>query len=79
MLHIDAGAAQALKRGGSLLPVGTTAVSGTFERGDAVRVANPDGTEIARGIVNYGSRDLARIAGARRTKSNRFSGTHFGD
>ncbi len=79
LLQIDAGAAQALKRGGSLLPVGTTTVSGTFERGDTVRVANPDGVEIARGIVNYGSRDLARIVGRPSDEIESILGYHFGD
>lgn len=79
LLHIDAGAAQALKRGGSLLPVGMTSVSGTFERGDTVRVANPDGIEIARGIVNYGSRDLARIAGRPSDEIESILGYNFGD
>jgi len=51
MLKIDEGAVQALRKGGSLLPVGMVAVHGTFGRGDTVRIAQQDGTEIARGIV----------------------------
>jgi glutamate 5-kinase len=56
-----------------------TSVSGTFERGDTVRVANPDGIEIARGIVNYGSRDLARIAGRPSDEIESILGYNFGD
>ncbi|HWQ84097.1 MAG TPA: glutamate 5-kinase, partial [Anaerolineales bacterium] len=60
---LDAGAERALRRGGSLLPVGVTRVSGAFERGDTVRLVDPQGREIARGLANYSAEDLARIAG----------------
>ncbi len=79
LLRIDDGAVQALRRGGSLLPVGITAVSGVFERGDTVRVANSDGGEIARGLVNYGSRDLARIMRHSSDQIEAVLGYHFGD
>lgn len=62
---IDAGAVKALRGGGSLLPVGVSAIAGEFERGDTVRVLGPAGEELARGICNYGASDLARIAGRR--------------
>lgn len=62
-VHIDAGAVRALKTGNSLLPAGVTAVTGTFERGDAVRICGPDGQAIARGIVAYSSIDARRIKG----------------
>ncbi len=79
LLNIDEGAAQALRRGGSLLPVGMKSVNGEFERGDTVRIANADGIEIARGIVNYGSRDLTRIAGRPSGEIESILGYHFGD
>ena len=79
LLIIDEGAVQALRRGGSLLPVGTLAVSGVFERGDTVRVTNSDGAEIARGIVNYGSRDLTRILRRPSDEIESILGYHFGD
>ncbi|MCJ7511641.1 MAG: glutamate 5-kinase [Anaerolineales bacterium] len=60
-LAVDEGAAQALRRGGSLLPVGVAAVEGTFERGDTVRILDSSGREIARGIVNYRAGDLTRL------------------
>jgi glutamate 5-kinase len=62
-LTIDAGAVRALLSGKSLLPAGITAVSGTFERGDAVRVCDVSGRELARGLAAYGAHDAARIAG----------------
>ncbi len=60
-ISIDDGAAHALHRGSSLLPVGVTAITGEFERGDTIQVLNALGRDIARGIVNYDSDDLARI------------------
>ena len=64
-LHVDTGAADALRRGSSLLPAGVTAVEGGFERGDAVVVRGPDGTALAKGLVGYDAADAARIAGRR--------------
>jgi glutamate 5-kinase len=65
-LHIDAGAAAALVRQGkSLLPIGITAVTGRFERGDTVAVVGADGEELARGLVSLSSIELAQVAGTR--------------
>jgi glutamate 5-kinase len=62
-LVVDAGAETAITRGGkSLLPAGIVAVVGEFELGDTVGVVS-DGTEIARGLVAYPSRDLRKIQG----------------
>ncbi|MGE5617187.1 MAG: glutamate 5-kinase [Bacillota bacterium] len=61
-ITLDAGAVKALVADGkSLLAIGATAVDGTFERGEVVSVAGPDGREIARGLVNYSALDTARI------------------
>ena len=61
-ITLDAGAVKALVADRkSLLPIGATAVEGHFERGEVVSVAGPDGREIARGLVNYGSAETARI------------------
>ena len=62
-LIVDEGASQALRNGGSLLPVGLSGVEGSFERGDPVRVLDSQGREIARGLVNYSAADLKRISG----------------
>ncbi|MCW8086691.1 glutamate 5-kinase [Sabulicella glaciei] len=64
-LVVDAGAAGALRRGGSLLPAGVRQVSGEFVRGDAVSVRDGEGRELARGLCAYDSADAARIAGHR--------------
>lgn len=61
---LDAGAVHALRvEGKSLLPIGTTGVSGDFDRGELVRCLGPDGAEVARGLVNYTSSEAAKIAG----------------
>ncbi len=61
-ITLDAGAVKAVVADGkSLLAIGATAVDGHFERGEVVSVAAPDGREIARGLVNYGAAETARI------------------
>jgi glutamate 5-kinase len=63
-IHVDAGAADALRRRGtSLLSVGVRSADGTFAAGDAVEVVDPDGQVLARGLSNYDVADVARIAG----------------
>ena len=63
-LHLDAGAVAVLRQSGrSLLPVGVTAVSGGFKRGELVVCQGPDGAEVARGLVNYSADEAARIIG----------------
>ena len=63
VLHLDAGAVTALRRGSSLLPAGVTRVEGGFERGDAVVLRGPDGGEIGRGLVAYDADHAERIKG----------------
>ena len=61
-LTLDAGAVRALTRDGkSLLPIGVVACSGSFERGEVVACCDPEGREIARGLVNYSAAETQRI------------------
>ena len=63
-LVLDAGAVKALREDGkSLLPVGVTAVTGEFARGDVVALVNGDGDEIARGLANYSASEARQIQG----------------
>jgi glutamate 5-kinase len=78
-LEVDAGAERALRRGGSLLPVGLRHVEGEFERGDAVRVCGPQGRELARGLVNYTAGDLARVCGQQSDRIEAILGYRYGD
>ncbi|MCB5272808.1 Glutamate 5-kinase [Arthrobacter sp. SO5] len=74
-LVLDDGAVKAVRdRHTSLLPAGITAVRGTFEAGDAVAMVSPDGTVIARGLVNYGSEELPQMLG----RTTRELGTALG-
>jgi glutamate 5-kinase len=62
-VQIDAGAARALREGGtSLLPVGIVEVTGDFDAGDAVDVAY-DGELVGKGICNYSAVELRRVRG----------------
>ncbi len=62
-LTVDTGAARVLRESGSsLLPVGVTAVEGSFEVGDAVEVA-ADGLVLGKGIVDYSATELTRVTG----------------
>lgn len=68
-LVLDEGAVRVLRQEGkSLLPIGVVRVEGEFERGDVVSCVDPDGDELARGLVNYGASDARRIA--RRSSSD---------
>ena len=78
-LVVDNGAGQALRAGGSLLPVGVTAVEGGFERGDTVRVLDQQGREIARGLVNYSAAELARICGRHSSEIEKILGFVYGE
>lgn len=60
---IDDGAAAALQKGKSLLPVGVKSVHGIFFRGDVVAVKNLKGETVALGQINYGSEDVEMIRG----------------
>ena len=63
-LHLDAGAAKVLRESGrSLLAVGVTTVAGRFSRGEVVSCHDPDGREIARGLVNYSVEEAGKILG----------------
>jgi glutamate 5-kinase len=60
---VDAGAARALRDGGtSLLPVGITEVRGSFDAGDAGQVAH-GAIVIGKGICNYAADELVKVKG----------------
>ncbi len=62
-LTVDDGAAAALRRGSSLLPVGIVDVQGQFERGDPVLVKSAEGAVLGRGLAAYSSADARHIKG----------------
>lgn len=62
---VDAGCAEALAGGASVLAAGISAVAGDFAAGSTLRVLDAKGREIARGITNYDASDLTRLIGHR--------------
>ena len=60
---VDEGCKQAVLAGSSLLAVGIKSVSGDFSIGNTVRIITEDGSEIARGSVNYDIKALQKIQG----------------
>ncbi len=49
--------------GKSLLPIGVVSVSGFFEHGAAVTVADSYGRDLAMGLINYSSEEMEKIKG----------------
>jgi glutamate 5-kinase len=63
-IQVNACAVPVLReQGRSLLAVGVTGATGSFEAGDIVDVSGPDGTVIARGKTAYSSDEVPRLAG----------------
>jgi glutamate 5-kinase len=63
-LTLDEGAVRAVvERKASLLPAGIREVAGAFETGDPVDLVDPQGSVVARGLVNYDSRELPSLIG----------------
>jgi len=63
-LVLDEGAGNAVEnQGRSLLAVGVRRVEGVFQKGDVVSLCREDGNEFARGLINYSSEEMRRIAG----------------
>lgn len=74
-LVLDQGAVTILRRAGkSLLAVGVIRVTGSFRRGDLVSCVDTSGVEIARGLVNYDSAEVAKIAGKASNEFEAFLG-----
>jgi glutamate 5-kinase len=64
---LDRGAELAvLTKGKSVLAVGVLGVRGDFRAGDAVRLVDAEGVEIARGLARCAVADAARVAGKSR-------------
>ena len=78
-LHVDQGAVEAISKGGSLLPVGMLQIEGEFRRGDTVRVVEPSGKEIARGLSNYAAIDLGKISGKHSDRIESILGFAYGE
>lgn len=78
-IRIDKGAAAAILSGKSLLPAGVRSVNGSFERGDPVKIVDPDEHEVGIGLASYSSEDLTRIKGASSGRIAEILGYTFGN
>jgi glutamate 5-kinase len=78
-IQIDNGATHALLNGSSLLPVGVTSILGEFDRGDTVAVIDVNSNEIARGLTNYHSSELSKIAGRQSKDIESILGYYYGE
>jgi glutamate 5-kinase len=79
-IHIDEGAAKALRYGGkSLLPPGIVSLSGKFEAGATVYCVDPTGNRIAKGLTNYSSSEIEKIKGRKTSEIEKFLGYRYSD
>lgn len=77
---VDDGARNALlDKGKSLLPSGVIQVEGRFDRGACLRVCGPDGIEFARGLSDYSSSEISRLAGCKSSEIEERLGFYYGD
>jgi glutamate 5-kinase len=62
-IKVDAGAAQALQKGKSLLPAGVTDVEGDFGRGEPLAILGPTGHKLGQGLSRYTASEAQAIKG----------------
>ena len=78
-LVVDDGAANALKKGKSLLPAGVGQVRGEFDRGDAVTIETEKGQTIGKGLSEYSSAQAKQIIGAQSNEIENILGFKYRD
>ncbi len=77
---LDDGAVKAIiAMGRSLLPTGIVSVEGDFEVGDSVYCVDSSGNRIAKGLTNYSSSDLRKIAGRKTAEIENILGYKYSD
>ena len=79
VIRCDAGAILALRAGRNLLPAGVSGVEGDFAVGDAVRVLDAEGQEVARGLASYSAPEAGRLVGAKSQHIERVLGYSRGN
>ncbi|HDX9010641.1 TPA: glutamate 5-kinase, partial [Aeromonas dhakensis] len=78
-VQVDQGAVAAMQeKGSSLLPKGIVAVKGDFVRGDVVRILDPKGAELARGICRYNHLELDKLRGVHSDNIEQVLGYGYG-
>ncbi len=74
---VDDGAREALVgQKKSLLPIGIREVKGDFSEGDTVALTDLRGDEFARGLTNFASEELRKIAGRKSSELSEILGHH---
>ena len=73
-IHVDDGAAAALRQGKSLLPAGVTHVTGRFGRGDPVIIVGPVDGRMGIGLTRYTAEEATQIRGQRSDRSEAILG-----
>jgi glutamate 5-kinase len=63
------------RKGKSLLPIGIVDADGTFEKGGIVSIINRNGKEIARGLTNYGLKEVLLVRGKKTSEIETILGT----
>ncbi len=77
---VDTGAREVLvNKGKSLLPSGVVKVEGRFERGASIRICCDDGREFARGLTDYSSAEIGRLAGKKSSAIEDILGYRYSD
>ena len=74
-IEVNDGAKKAIMEGSSLLPVGVTKVTGTFDEGDVVSLEDEEHVKFARGNPNYNSTQLNLIKGLQITQVHKKLGS----
>jgi glutamate 5-kinase len=75
-LVLDEGAVEAVcGKGKSILPIGIVDASGIFEKGGIVSIVDRNGEEIARGLTNYGLKEVLLIRGKKTSEIQTILGT----
>jgi len=76
---VDAGAKDALLKGGSLLPVGIIQVSGNFERGEIITVLDEKRNPVSLGMANYAAKEVKMIKGTQSDQIEQILGYVIGE
>jgi len=74
-IEVNDGAKKAIMEGSSLLPVGVTKVTGTFDEGNVVSLEDEEHVKFARGNPNYNSTQLNLIKGLQITQVHKKLGS----
>ena len=78
-LIVDEGSAKAILSGRSLQPAGIRSFSGTFYRGDTIRIMDTGGHEVGVGVTNYSSENLTGLIGKKASQIETILGYTYGD